>query len=205
MEGLVLQVAPTVADARTRPGCDARLGLTVTRKIGGAVVRNRLAAACVPLPARSFRLVLPAEYDYVLIARRTTPTRPYRALVQDLEKALARLKTSPATALAGLKAVPNAADRTMSRTSIIQPIAGAAGLSLRSVIWIYRYLISPVIGPRCRFVPTCSVYAEQAIVGHGVGRGSWLAARRIARCHPWGDFGYDPVPAAAGRSEDGGR
>ena len=92
MEGLVLQVAPTVAEVRTRPGCDARLGLTVTRKIGGAVVRNRArrrlrAAAGEVLPACA-----PAGYDYVLIARRTTPTRPYRALIRDLEKALARLK-----------------------------------------------------------------------------------------------------------------
>ncbi|MCE2481555.1 MAG: membrane protein insertion efficiency factor YidD [Alphaproteobacteria bacterium] len=92
----------------------------------------------------------------------------------------------------------------MSKTTIVQPLALAAALSLRSAIWTYRYLISPVIGPRCRFAPTCSEYAEQAIAAHGILRGSRLAAWRIARCHPWGGFGYDPVPPAAGRAESGG-
>ncbi|MDA0261363.1 MAG: membrane protein insertion efficiency factor YidD [Proteobacteria bacterium] len=67
---------------------------------------------------------------------------------------------------------------------------------LRALIWIYRYFVSPLIGPQCRFAPTCSEYADQAIAIHGVAHGSNLALRRIARCHPWGDLGYDPVPPA---------
>jgi putative membrane protein insertion efficiency factor len=55
-----------------------------------------------------------------------------------------------------------------------------------------------MIGPRCRFLPTCSDYALEALARHGVVRGGWLAVRRISRCHPWGDSGYDPVPPAAG-------
>lgn len=58
----------------------------------------------------------------------------------------------------------------------------------------YRFLISPVLPQTCRFHPTCSGYALEAIRLHGAGRGASLAVRRIVRCHPWGGEGYDPVP-----------
>lgn len=54
--------------------------------------------------------------------------------------------------------------------------------------------VSPWLGPACRYEPTCSVYAEQAVRKHGAVRGSWLGLRRLLRCHPWGGSGYDPVP-----------
>ena len=62
------------------------------------------------------------------------------------------------------------------------------------LIKAYRYGISPLLGPSCRFFPTCSEYAAQAIEKYGAGRGGWLALKRIARCHPWHPGGYDPVP-----------
>lgn len=70
-------------------------------------------------------------------------------------------------------------------------------LLAKPLIWLvrlYRLAISPWLGGNCRFQPTCSSYAIEALESHGVLRGSWLAARRIARCHPWGGSGYDPVP-----------
>ena len=61
-------------------------------------------------------------------------------------------------------------------------------------IRIYQLFLSPVLPNSCRFLPTCSAYAYEAIMTHGILRGSWLALRRLARCHPWGGSGYDPVP-----------
>jgi uncharacterized protein len=58
----------------------------------------------------------------------------------------------------------------------------------------YKRLISPLLPPMCRFEPTCSVYAMQAVEKHGVLRGFWLAVRRLARCHPFNPGGWDPVP-----------
>lgn len=59
---------------------------------------------------------------------------------------------------------------------------------------VYQYLISPVLGPHCRFYPSCSHYAVEAIECHGLGRGLLLAVRRLSRCHPWHPGGVDPVP-----------
>ncbi|MDE6544442.1 MAG: membrane protein insertion efficiency factor YidD [Muribaculaceae bacterium] len=61
-------------------------------------------------------------------------------------------------------------------------------------IRFYQLCISPMLPASCRFTPTCSQYAIEAISRHGAVRGMWLALRRIARCHPWGGSGYDPVP-----------
>ena len=61
-------------------------------------------------------------------------------------------------------------------------------------IKLYQILISPLLGPSCRFTPTCSQYAVEAIQKYGPFKGSWLAFKRIIRCHPWGGCGHDPVP-----------
>jgi putative membrane protein insertion efficiency factor len=67
-------------------------------------------------------------------------------------------------------------------------------LLLRGLIRLYQLFVAPLLGPRCRFHPSCSAYAAEAITRHGALAGVWLAAKRLARCHPWGDGGFDPVP-----------
>jgi putative membrane protein insertion efficiency factor len=66
------------------------------------------------------------------------------------------------------------------------------------LISAYRVLLSPLLGASCRFYPTCSTYAIEAIETHGAARGTWLAVKRILRCHPWHPGGFDPVPPAKG-------
>ncbi len=61
-------------------------------------------------------------------------------------------------------------------------------------VYFYRYAISPLTPPSCRYTPTCSAYAIEAVKKHGVIKGGWLATKRILSCHPWGGSGYDPVP-----------
>ncbi len=68
---------------------------------------------------------------------------------------------------------------------------------LRGLIRLYQLFLSPVLPPGCRYLPTCSDYAAEAIAVHGPLRGGWLALRRLSRCHPWGGSGYDPVPGIA--------
>jgi putative membrane protein insertion efficiency factor len=70
------------------------------------------------------------------------------------------------------------------------------------IITLYQRLISPLLPPSCRFHPTCSEYAAEAVKLHGVGKGLGLAARRLLRCHPWHPGGFDPVPTEGRRHED---
>ncbi|QKS27812.1 MAG: putative membrane protein insertion efficiency factor [Accumulibacter sp.] len=65
---------------------------------------------------------------------------------------------------------------------------------LVALIGFYRYAVSPMLGQRCRFFPSCSQYAAEAVQRHGACRGTSLAVRRLARCHPWNPGGFDPVP-----------
>jgi len=65
---------------------------------------------------------------------------------------------------------------------------------LVALIKLYQWTISPLLGPKCRFTPTCSQYAIEALKKYGPLKGTWLSLRRIVRCHPWGGHGIDPVP-----------
>jgi hypothetical protein len=76
--------------------------------------------------------------------------------------------------------------------------AGVTSIALRAAVRGYQLLVSPLLPPACRFLPSCSEYAAEAIERHGTRRGAALALRRLARCHPWGGSGYDPVPEPGG-------
>ncbi|HIC64839.1 MAG: membrane protein insertion efficiency factor YidD [Paracoccus sp. (in: a-proteobacteria)] len=80
----------------------------------------------------------------------------------------------------------------------MSPLARLLALPVRA----YRLVASPWLGNGCRFQPTCSEYALEALQRHGAFRGGWLAIRRIARCHPWGGHGHDPVPGARDSGHD---
>jgi hypothetical protein len=73
-------------------------------------------------------------------------------------------------------------------------VAGPLAYALLAVVRGYQVLLSPIVGGACRFEPSCSQYMTEAIERHGAGRGAWLGLRRLARCHPLGSHGYDPVP-----------
>ncbi len=73
------------------------------------------------------------------------------------------------------------------------PPGGVTGRALRALIAVYRRFVSPMFPASCRFHPSCSAYADEAIARHGALRGSWMALRRIARCHPLSRGGEDPV------------
>ncbi|MBP6947649.1 MAG: membrane protein insertion efficiency factor YidD [Bacteroidales bacterium] len=75
---------------------------------------------------------------------------------------------------------------TVARKVVIFP--------LLILLKFYKFFISPYVGNACRYSPTCSVYAMEALRKHGLFKGSYLAVKRILRCHPWGGSGYDPVP-----------
>jgi len=75
-------------------------------------------------------------------------------------------------------------------------IGRVVGGLLRALIRAYQLAVAPVLGPRCRHLPSCSEYTSEAIALHGPVRGGWLGLCRILRCNPWGTSGYDPVPGS---------
>ncbi len=77
---------------------------------------------------------------------------------------------------------------------MVRSLGRLLALPMLGLVWLYRLAISPWLGNNCRYEPSCSEYAMDALRIHGAFRGSWLAAKRIGRCHPWGGSGYDPVP-----------
>ncbi len=73
-------------------------------------------------------------------------------------------------------------------------VSNALRLAAAGGVRIYQLVVSPWLPPSCRFTPTCSEYTRQALIRHGILRGTWMSLRRLSRCHPLGSGGYDPVP-----------
>jgi putative membrane protein insertion efficiency factor len=79
-------------------------------------------------------------------------------------------------------------------TVFLAPLSAAVAALLLTLIGAYRRWLSPLLGPRCRFIPSCSAYGLEAIGRHGPWKGGWLTLRRVGRCHPFTPCGCDPVP-----------
>ena len=95
----------------------------------------------------------------------------------------------------GMWSLPRQSMHDASATSLrTHPFNRLVGVVMLALISFYRQWISPLIGPRCRFIPTCSAYGIEAIERHGPWRGGWLTLRRLLRCHPFTPCGCDPVP-----------
>ncbi len=183
--GVMLQAAAN------RSGIDAaavRVGFTASRKVGNAVVRNRAKRRLRAAAAESLARYGQCGTDYVLIARAGTGERRYMDLLGDLASALRQvtrqadrsdrpdrfLGTRPSRASAAAKR-----DRPRRRRIEMMRDAGPVrvlGLALRGAIRAYQLLISPVLPPSCRYYPSCSYYAAEAVERHGPWRGSLLAA-----------------------------
>jgi uncharacterized protein len=93
--------------------------------------------------------------------------------------------------------------------ALLRALDRGAAVVLLVLVRAYQLLVSPLLGPVCRYAPSCSSYGATALRRHGAVRGTWLTARRLARCHPWAAGGWDPVPergagGASGRPHTGG-
>ena len=142
-----------------------RFGLSTGRRLGGAVVRNRVRRRL----REALRVMAPSfqpGWDVLIIAR-------------------------PAIVEADHDALVGALHRTLVRGGVFGGATAMKRIGI-GLIKLYR-IVFAWLPPSCRYEPTCSHYAEQAIAKYGLLKGSWMGAKRIARCHPWNPGGYDPV------------
>ena len=144
----------------------SRLGITVTRKVGNAVRRNRIKRLVREFFRRQ-QYQQTGNWDINIIAKKRA--------------AGLRGNSSTQTTWRGILNQTNA-DRNI------------LGVILRALIWVYKLTLSPVLGANCRFYPSCSDYALEALSRYGPFRGAFMMVKRILRCHPFHPGGVDPVP-----------
>ena len=143
-----------------------RVGFTCSKKVGNAIARNHAKRRLREIA----RIVPAARRD------RRHGLCPYRPPRQHRHPQF--------------RGVEGRSFRSTQKGSSMSPLAHLFALPVR----VYRLVISPLISTNCRFHPTCSAYALEALEKHGAFKGAWLAIKRIARCHPWGGSGIDNVP-----------
>ena len=91
------------------------------------------------------------------------------------------------------------ADAPGPKRGLVAHVLAAPARLLWALVWLYKTFVSPALPPACRYHPSCSQYAAEALLTHGALRGLWLAVRRLLRCHPWAIGGPDPVPPRPAR------
>ena len=184
----------------------SRLGITVTKKVGPAVTRNRLKRKI----REFFRLNSanwPSGMDYLFIARHSAGGLTSARLKADLNQAALKLSklrsnppaekrdgSGPEAQSVGPAPAATTAQPVNPLKAVLEFIQSVLADLALGLIFLYQRFISPLFPPACRFRPTCSSYAAQAIKIHGFWRGSFLAAKRLLKCHPLHPGGDDPVP-----------
>ena len=162
---------------RKTENTQSRIGISVSKKVGNSVVRHHLAR----LVRESFRLnrdTLEEGLDIIVVARAAAKDSDYKTI----ERAFMHL--------CGLHNIKKNRSETM-----INRISGLIKKLLILMIRGYQIFLSPLkVRTHCIYTPTCSQYAIEALTRYGVVKGLWLSVKRILRCHPWAEGGYDPVP-----------
>lgn len=183
-----------------------RLGVTVTKKVGGAVVRNRLKRQVREFFRHNVGRWSPG-LDLLFIARVEAAGLSRAELRADLVRAGEKLAAWKKPERSTAAQPPTPPETTLTAAEDFGPgpplppmlelyhqVRAIPGRLALGLIRFYQRLISPMLPPACRFRPTCSRYAAQAITVHGLAKGGYLTARRLLKCHPFHPGGYDPVP-----------
>ncbi len=182
------QLGPDGTPLRDANATSPRVGLTVGKVMGKAVDRNRIKRRMREAVRKNLS-TLSAPVDIVLHPRRSVIDLEFSALDREVASVF--------------RAIQNAAEKQQNSPPS-HPVPPEAmpdpkpSLAIRITYWLYKSILSPVLHAlsptQCRYLPTCSEYAYVALVRFGVFKGSWLALRRLARCHPFAKGGLDPVP-----------
>jgi hypothetical protein len=193
-----------VVECTTEADAQPRVGFVVSRTVGGAVVRNRVRRRLQHLAGERLDR-LPPGARIVVRALPRAADRSYAELANDFEGALSGALSARRRGGKGSRGraadaptSPPVTEVASEHAEVRRPRSILAG-ALAAPVVAYRRWVSPALPARCRFYPSCSAYALEALETHGALRGLWLTIWRLLRCHPFHPGGYDPVPPAPHR------